>query len=81
MQKCEISAREVRDRALSEEKGLAMGRRDVRLESLRELESHGFVLKSRVSAIRSTLLLSCLVLSTVAVVAWGIVTRPRREGG
>ena len=58
-----------------------MGWRDVRLDSLRELESHGFVLKSRVSAIRSTLLLSCLVLSTVAVVAWGIVTRPRREGG
>lgn len=58
-----------------------MGRRDMRLESLRDLESHVFVLKSRVSAVRSTLLLSCMVLSTVVVVAWGIVTRPRKGGG
>ena len=60
MQKCEISAREVRDRALSEEKGLAMGRRDVRLESLREIESKGGVLVTQIKVVKSLLEFSAL---------------------
>lgn len=76
MQKCEISAREVRDRALSEEKGLAMGRRDVRLESLRKMEPKEGVLVTQIKVVKSLLEFSALVIFSMVFVVLVLFSLP-----